>query len=326
MLNEDAIHDYLIDAGMPAIPAYGIMGNILIESNGDPAAVNQAEGAIGICQWEGGRRTALDKYASLHGKGETDLTMQLEYLVIEAKARGNWDEMAGMTGVDNAAGYWDQYFEVSAGTSRGARIEAAEAFYRHYQTNLPPSPTLAPAPPGFYRVISGDTLSGIGEKTGVDWHRIYDINRQIIGPNPDLIYPGQMLRLTPPEPAPAPTPPGPGVPVPTHVVPAHISYTVVAGDTLSEIGEKYGISYMKIAADNGITNPDLIYPGQVLVLVGGHVPAAAPPPRTYTVIEGDTLSGIGEKTGIPWQEIYAKNKGVIGDNPDLIYPGQVYTL
>lgn len=44
------------------------------------------------------------------------------------------------------------------------------------------------------------------------------------------------------------------------------TYTVQAGDTLSGIAAKYGTTYQKIAADNGIKNPSLIYPGQVLVI------------------------------------------------------------
>lgn len=40
-------------------------------------------------------------------------------------------------------------------------------------------------------------------------------------------------------------------------------YTVVSGDTLSEIGARFGVSYMEIARLNNIENPDLIFPGQV---------------------------------------------------------------
>jgi GH25 family lysozyme M1 (1,4-beta-N-acetylmuramidase) len=43
-----------------------------------------------------------------------------------------------------------------------------------------------------------------------------------------------------------------------------IRYVVKAGDTLSAIAQKYNTTYQKIAADNGIKNPDLIYVGQVL--------------------------------------------------------------
>lgn len=47
---------------------------------------------------------------------------------------------------------------------------------------------------------------------------------------------------------------------------------------------------------------------------------------TYTVKSGDTLSGIAAKYGMTWQQLYAKNKFVIGNNPNVIKPGQVLTI
>lgn len=46
--------------------------------------------------------------------------------------------------------------------------------------------------------------------------------------------------------------------------PAGRTYTVRAGDNLSSIAARYGTTYQAIAAKNGISNPNLIYPGQVL--------------------------------------------------------------
>ena len=43
-------------------------------------------------------------------------------------------------------------------------------------------------------------------------------------------------------------------------------YIVKSGDTLSGIAQKYKTSYQKIASDNNIKNPNLIYPGQKLVI------------------------------------------------------------
>lgn len=43
-----------------------------------------------------------------------------------------------------------------------------------------------------------------------------------------------------------------------------ITYTVKSGDTLSSIAKKYSTTYQAIANKNGIKNPNLIYPGQVL--------------------------------------------------------------
>ncbi len=59
----------------------------------------------------------------------------------------------------------------------------------------------------------------------------------------------------------APPPPPPPAPART--------YTVVAGDTLWAISERFygdGNQYQRIAAASGIDNPDLIYPGQVLTI------------------------------------------------------------
>ncbi|MEU3348223.1 transglycosylase family protein [Streptomyces sp. NPDC006700] len=42
----------------------------------------------------------------------------------------------------------------------------------------------------------------------------------------------------------------------------------------------------------------------------------------YTVRAGDTLSGIAARYGTTWQRLHAANRSVIGDDPDLIMPGQ----
>ncbi|MBK6872451.1 MAG: LysM peptidoglycan-binding domain-containing protein [Kineosporiaceae bacterium] len=44
------------------------------------------------------------------------------------------------------------------------------------------------------------------------------------------------------------------------------TYTVVKGDTLSEIGQKFGVDWREIAKVNHIANPDLIHPGQVFTI------------------------------------------------------------
>lgn len=48
--------------------------------------------------------------------------------------------------------------------------------------------------------------------------------------------------------------------------PKHATYVVQPGDTLSGIASKFNTTYLKIAADNGITNPNRIYPGQELII------------------------------------------------------------
>ena len=48
--------------------------------------------------------------------------------------------------------------------------------------------------------------------------------------------------------------------------PNYTIYIVQPGDTLSGIASKFGTTYQKIAMDNGIANPNVIYPNQRLVI------------------------------------------------------------
>lgn len=71
----------------------------------------------------------------------------------------------------------------------------------------PPDRRADAAPRSAVRVRAGDSLWAIAEQrlgpraTVVDlvddWHRIYDRNTDVIGPDPDLILPGQLLELPP---------------------------------------------------------------------------------------------------------------------------------
>jgi nucleoid-associated protein YgaU len=45
-----------------------------------------------------------------------------------------------------------------------------------------------------YTVVSGDSLSKIGSKYGIQWKAIWDANRDILK-DPDKIYPGQELKI-----------------------------------------------------------------------------------------------------------------------------------
>ena len=48
--------------------------------------------------------------------------------------------------------------------------------------------------------------------------------------------------------------------------PTYQTYKVKKGDTLSAIAKKYKTTWQKIAKDNALTNPNLIKPGQVLII------------------------------------------------------------
>ncbi|WP_294345754.1 LysM peptidoglycan-binding domain-containing protein [uncultured Clostridium sp.] len=97
-------------------------------------------------------------------------------------------------------------------------------------------------------------------------------------------------------------------------------YTVQSGDTLSGIAAKFGTTYEAIATLNGISNPNLIYTGQVLKIP---TTSSYSSNQTYTVQNGDTLSGIAAKFGTTYKAIATLN-GI--SNPNLIYTGQVLKI
>ncbi|MEK1388443.1 LysM peptidoglycan-binding domain-containing protein [Limosilactobacillus fermentum] len=157
-----------------------------------------------------------------------------------------------------------------------------------------------------YTVKSGDTLSAIASHYGMTVNALVTLNGI---KNASLIYPGQVLRVADS---------GAGSTVTQKATTPITStgaqtYTVRYGDTLSGIASRYGTSTSTLASINGISNPNWIYPGQVLKLSGGSST------RSYTVRSGDTLSGIASRLGTSWTALKAKN-GLA--NANLIYPGQ----
>lgn len=144
-----------------------------------------------------------------------------------------------------------------------------------------------------YTVRAGDTLSSIASRYGTTISALARANGIS---NVNFIYVGQTLKVSG-----------------ATTTSTTSSYTVRYGDTLSAIASRYGMSTSTLASINGISNPNWIYPGQVLKLSGGSST------RAYTVRSGDTLSGIASRLGTTWTSLKTKN-GIT--NANLIYPGQ----
>ena len=64
---------------------------------------------------------------------------------------------------------------------------------------------------------------------------------------------------------------------------AAVYYTVVSGDTLSGIASRYGTTYQHLAKINHISNPDLIYVGQRLLISGADPAPTSTSSKTVTI-------------------------------------------
>ena len=179
----------------------------------------------------------------------------------------------------------------------------------------PETPTTPEAPENsetiVYTVKSGDTLSEIARDYGTTVNSIVSLNTFIT--NPNLIYPGQQLTIRT------------NSLTNNNVNNSNSSstvYTVVRGDTLSEIATKYNTTVSNLVTLNNISNPNLIYPGQRIIISNGINSNLGNEcgKILYTVKRGDTLSGIAAKYDTTVSEIATLNNI---SNPNLIYAGSI---
>lgn len=120
--------------------------------------------------------------------------------------------------------------------------------------------------PTSYTVASGDTVSGIASRFGVSTASILALNGLSWK---SLIFPGQVLALGG-TPAPEAAPAAPAAPSVT-------TYAVVAGDTISRIAGRFGVSTASVLSVNGLSSSSLIFPGQQITIPGMTTAAAVTP-------------------------------------------------
>jgi spore germination protein len=89
-------------------------------------------------------------------------------------------------------------------------------------------------------------------------------------------------------------------------------YEVQAGDTITSIANKFGVSETRLISENGIINPTDLVIGQTIVITY--------PQEIYIIKEGDTLSEIALEYGISLMELYRNNPYLW--NRNYIYPGE----
>jgi LysM repeat protein len=158
-----------------------------------------------------------------------------------------------------------------------------------------PAPVAAaPVASGKYTIVKGDTVSRIASRFGVSVQSVLTANGLSLS---SIIYPGQSLAI-PGASAPAAAQPvakpvvsapvvsAPVVTAPVASPPAAASgtYRIVAGDNLTKIASKLGVSLQSLLTANGLTSSSIIYAGRTLVNPAVATAAPASKPGTVTLL------------------------------------------
>lgn len=160
-----------------------------------------------------------------------------------------------------------------------------------------------------YTVKRGDTLSKIAMEFNSTVSNIVSLNTFIT--NPNLIYPGQQLTIK------------------TNSETSQSSnsiYIVKRGDTLSYIALKYNTTVNRLVQLNTIKNPNLIYPGQQIIVNSSESTVNIPNSCgkvVYQIKKGDTLNKLAIQYHSTVAEIAMINNIA---NPNLIYAGSVIRI
>ncbi|WP_256128059.1 LysM peptidoglycan-binding domain-containing protein [Arthrobacter sp. SDTb3-6] len=175
-----------------------------------------------------------------------------------------------------------------------------------------------------YKVVPGDTISAIAARHGLSTNAVLALNRLSAT---SIIYPGQLIKVSG----------GAAAPARAKAAPKASTYTVRAGDTISGIAARHGLSTASVLSANGMNNSTVIFPGQTIKLSKSAAPAKAAPAKaapakaarpassaaSYVVKSGDTLSGIAARHGVSLASVMSAN-GM--NNATVIYPGQTIKL
>ncbi|MDR2506191.1 MAG: LysM peptidoglycan-binding domain-containing protein [Oscillospiraceae bacterium] len=152
----------------------------------------------------------------------------------------------------------------------------------------------------YYIVVSGDTLFSISRQTGVAINDIADAN-----PGVDWSKLGVGTKLC--------------IPVSNVTPPFCLNgapYLIKKGDTLYQIALRFGVNLATLLETNPTVNPMDLKEGTFICLPDpSYVPPKPLPPvckngTVYTVVYGDTIYSISERTGISYADIAASNPGV----------------
>jgi LysM repeat protein len=149
-----------------------------------------------------------------------------------------------------------------------------------------------------YRIQPGDTLSSIARDFCTTWQDIYRYNAGYIGDNPDALRVGTLIYVIDRCDQNDVYDRGPRQHAMGTVNGSY--YTVVAGDTLYSIAQRFGLNHQIIMEANGLTATSIVNPGAQLLIPGlnvGHIPpmiSITTPPNGSVYYTPYVVTGTGQ--------------------------------
>lgn len=191
----------LAATGNAAAADSGVWDRIARCESGGNWHINTGNGYYGGLQFSAGTWRAYGgtAYAPTADKASRQAQIAVATKVQNAQGWGAWPVCSARAGAHGSAPAASGAREATRPSSGSATTEsAAESTPRgHRHVSKAPEHsaghTARGASRGDYTVRSGDTLSGIAERHGTTWQRLYTRNKAVIGADPDLIMPGQRL-------------------------------------------------------------------------------------------------------------------------------------
>ena len=159
-------------------------------------------------------------------------------------------------------------YPIGTAVSQAVATAAATTPVAVPQAAATPAPSATVPAQGFpYVVQIGDTLQSIAAK----FNTTVEVLRAMNNLSGDQVTVGQQLVIPGTPPSTQNQPPANATPTarPTSTPASSartVRYVVKAGDRLYRIGLRYGVSWAVIARFNGVRNPNLIQPGDVLFI------------------------------------------------------------
>ncbi len=180
------------------------------------------------------------------------------------------------------------------------------------------APTQAAANEVTYTVKPGETLFRIALRYHTTVQALAEANKIT---NPALIYAGQILKIPGAAATPTPAPAATLIPTSTAIPVETTTYTVQRGDTLFRIAVRLHSTVTQLVSLNNLSNPNLIYVGQILKVPGAGsststnvVPTKAPAQVAQTGQGGGTVTGYGFSYGV---EAFLVDKDVASLTSDI---------